>query len=70
MVRLHKLICNLRNSQKKKKLPMLPERATISFAVNPLFEKADIRSLRSIFGDGRSLFAAEKLAVVESLLPN
>lgn len=48
----------------------LPERATVSFAVNPLLEKADRRPLRSMVGDGRSLFAFVKLAVVESLLPN
>lgn len=49
---------------------ILPERATISLAVNPLFEKEVIRSLRSMSGDGRSELAAPKLAVVESLLPN
>jgi hypothetical protein len=48
----------------------LPERTTISLAVNPLFEKADMRSLRSIRGDGISLVAVSLLAVVESLLPN
>lgn len=48
----------------------LPERTTISLAVNPLFEKAVMRLLRSIRGDGISLVAVSLLAVVESLLPN
>lgn len=48
----------------------LPERTTISCAVKPLFEKADMISLRSIRGDGISLVTASLLAVVESLLPS
>lgn len=48
----------------------LPERTTISWVVKPLFEKAEMRSLRSIRGDGISLVAPSLLAVVESLLPN
>lgn len=49
---------------------IIPESATISFAVNPLFEKKVTRSERLNIGDGSSVFAALKLAVVESLLPN
>lgn len=47
-----------------------PERATISLAVRPLFEKDEMRALRLEAGEGRLEFAALKLAVVESLLPN
>lgn len=59
---LHKIIL-IRKS-------LLPERATISLAVKPLLAKLVIRSLRSNEGEGISLFAVSKLAVVESLLPN
>jgi len=38
--------------------------------LNPLFEKADIRALRSISRDGISVVAESLLAVVESLLLN
>lgn len=52
-------ICNL----------SVPESAIMSVAVSPLFEKDLVRSLRSKVGFGISLFAASRLAVVESLLP-
>lgn len=48
----------------------IPERATISLAVKPLFEKEEIRPVRFKVGAGILLFAALKLAVVESLLPS
>lgn len=50
-----------------------PARATISLAVNPLFEKEDrspLVPLRSEDGDGMSEFAVLKLALVESRLPS
>ena len=49
---------------------VLPERATISFAVKPFLENTDISSSRFISGEARSVFALLKLALVESLLPN
>lgn len=49
---------------------VLPARAIISAVLKPLFEKDDIRALRSKVGLGMSLFAALKLAVVASLLPS
>lgn len=42
----------------------------MSLVLRPFFAKAEMRPLRSEFGDGRSLLASLKLAVVESLLPN
>lgn len=50
-------------------LIVIPERATISLAVKPLFEKAVMRPLRFKVGAGMLELAALKLAVVESLLP-
>ena len=47
-----------------------PERATSSFAVKPLFEKAVISAERFNVGAGMLELAALRLAVVESLLPN
>lgn len=47
-----------------------PERATISLALKPLFEKEEMIPLRFKVGAGMSLLAVLKLAVVESLLPN
>ena len=48
----------------------IPERATSSLAEKPWFAKEAIRALRLKLGPGRSLLAALKFAVVESLLPN
>ena len=48
----------------------IPERATISLALKPLFEKEEMIPLRFKVGAGMSLLAVLKLAVVESLLPN
>lgn len=47
----------------------LPDKATISSAVNPFFLKAAIRPSRSRNGEGKSELAALKSAVVESRLP-
>lgn len=52
------------------KLFPLPESATISLAVNPLLEKAEMSPLRLSVGAGMSLLAVLRLAVVESLLPS
>ena len=49
---------------------IIPDRATISLALKPLFVKAEMRPLRFKVGAGMLLLAALKLAVVESLLPN
>ena len=46
-----------------------PDKATISLAVKPFFEKALIRPLRSNVGSGMLPVTAAELAVVESLLP-
>ena len=48
----------------------IPDRATSSFAVKPFLENADISSSRFMSGEGRSVLALLKLALVESLLPN
>lgn len=57
--------------KKKKQTEYKPERATISLAVKPLFEKEVIRALRLIAGDGMLLLTSLTLpAVAESLLPN
>jgi len=64
------ILMSLINQLKSKLVSNLPERATISLVLKPLFEKEDIRALRSISGDGISVVAASLLAVVESLLPN
>jgi hypothetical protein len=48
----------------------LPERATISLAVRPLFEKEVRRPLRSNVGAGMLELASLATEVVESLLPN
>lgn len=42
----------------------------MSVVLSPFLEKLPTRSARSEVGGGRSLFARERLAVVESLLPN
>jgi hypothetical protein len=47
----------------------VPDSAIMSVALNPLFEKDLVRSLRSSVGAGMSLFAASRLAVVESRRP-
>jgi len=47
----------------------VPESAIMSVVLSPLFENNLVRSLRSRVGAGMSLFAASRLAVVESLLP-
>ena len=47
----------------------LPDKATISLVVKFWLEKEDMRPLRFNVGAGMLLFAALKLAVVESLLP-
>lgn len=47
----------------------VPESATMSVVLSPFREKLPMRSARSEVGGGRSLFARERLAVVESLLP-
>lgn len=49
---------------------LIPESATMSVVLRPLLEKAVTRPLRSERGEGRSLLAVLKLAVVASLLPN
>ena len=64
------ILMSLINQLKSKLVSNLPERATISLVLKPLFVKEDIRALRSISGDGISVVAASLLAVVESLLPN
>ena len=47
----------------------VPESAIMSVVLSPLFENNLVRSPRSRVGAGMSLFAASRLAVVESLLP-
>lgn len=49
---------------------MVPDSATKSVVLRPFLEKAEVSVLRSENGDGRSLLASVKLAVVESLRPN
>ena len=49
---------------------MLPERVTMSVALSPFLEKAEMRVLRSDVGEGMSELAVLRLAVVESLLPS
>jgi hypothetical protein len=51
-------------------MKILPERATNSLAVRPLFEKEVIRPLRFKVGAGMLELASLALEVVESLLPN
>uniref|UniRef100_J3N5G1 Uncharacterized protein n=1 Tax=Oryza brachyantha TaxID=4533 RepID=J3N5G1_ORYBR len=48
----------------------VPESAIMSVALSPLFEKDLLRSPRSRVGAGMSLFAASRLAVVESRRPS
>ena len=48
----------------------VPESATISFAERPWLLKLEMRFWRLKEGPGMLLFAPEKLAVVESLLPS
>ena len=48
----------------------VPERTTISSAVNPFLAKEDIRLSRLEEGGGSSLLAPVKFAVLESFLPN
>ena len=47
-----------------------PESATMSVVVSPFLAKPLMRLARLEPGGGRSLLACERLAVVESLLPN
>jgi len=47
----------------------VPESATMSVVLSPLFENNLVRSPRSRVGAGMSLLAVSRLAVVESLLP-
>jgi hypothetical protein len=56
---------------KKDKKISIPERATISLAVKPLLEKAEMRPLTLKAGEGTLLLTSLTLpAVAESLLPN
>lgn len=48
----------------------IPERVTMSVALRPFLENADVRLLRSKVGSGMSLFAELRLAVVASLRPS
>lgn len=48
----------------------LPERATRSLVESPRLLKREIRRLRSEVGGGIPLLAADRLAVLESLLPS